>query len=173
MRRPAMTTPKIYLAGKIEKNCWRHRIVPGLREHETKNGPIETIDFTYMGPFFVGCDHGCFHGDSTHGALARQTGSCSSDLILSHQQVIHRCLKGVKNSDLLFAYINAPNCYGTLMEIQHAVSNGVEVVIAFSPCISRKDFWFACKQAQNVIEDVDESDLLGLIKISLGGAPWS
>lgn len=76
---------KIYLAGKIWPNCWRHRIVSGLRSaivtgdgstmHEWPilEGAISGLH-DYVGPFFVSCDHGCAHGLQSHGV------ALSSDL---------------------------------------------------------------------------------------------
>lgn len=75
---------RIYLAGKIAMNDWRHRVVPQLRgavdEAETWNMtrpttfPILTRaifgEHDYVGPFFLSCDHGCAHGASTHGVGA-------------------------------------------------------------------------------------------------------
>ena len=49
--------PRVYLAGTMVKNDWRHYLVPGLREHDGSDGSLELPDFTYVGPFFVSCDH--------------------------------------------------------------------------------------------------------------------
>ncbi len=71
----------VYLAGKIARNDWRHRIVEDgnksvhskLRNHSfEENGPYLNFTFSdklfrYVGPFFVACDHSCYHGRTTHG----------------------------------------------------------------------------------------------------------
>jgi hypothetical protein len=67
---------KVYLAGRISKCDWRHKLVLHLGNNidggvegwrEVKELPM--IDGnTYVGPFFVGCDHGCYHGANRHGA---------------------------------------------------------------------------------------------------------
>src|ERR1700730_9535978 len=68
-----------YLAGKISKNGWRHRLVPRLSDSPwAESGPITEMPILkngiapglhYSGPYFVACDHGCFHGPNTHGAI--------------------------------------------------------------------------------------------------------
>lgn len=64
---------RIYLAGKVGKNDWRHSIVgPDLRgANGAGNWRDEQIRFgeryVYTGPFFVGCDHGCSHFSGEHG----------------------------------------------------------------------------------------------------------
>jgi hypothetical protein len=65
---------KFYLAGKVSKNCWRHTLVRDLRDAMALDGgceestrlprrfPVMTdaVDggHDYVGPCFVGCDHG-------------------------------------------------------------------------------------------------------------------
>src|SRR5690606_2244783 len=110
-------SPHVYMAGKIAKNCWRHTIVTGLRDHQYAYGPLSQPDFTYTGPFFVNCDHGCFHGPGQHGAMSRRHPKAS----LQQLQVIDQCMGGVKQCDVLFAYISAGDCYGTVAEIERAL----------------------------------------------------
>ena len=63
---------RVYLAGKISKNDWRHQLIAGLRNHSWEDGPLTQSGFTYVGPFFISCDHGGFHGPNTHGMRPRQ-----------------------------------------------------------------------------------------------------
>ena len=44
-----MPKPKIYLAGKIGKNDWRHFLVPGLRNCEWKDCPLMPSTFNMSG----------------------------------------------------------------------------------------------------------------------------
>lgn len=69
-------SPRIYLAGKVYKHCWRGEFVPGLHyaysdtdlaEHEPWPTMEMAYGLTYVGPFFTRCDHGCAHGKNTHG----------------------------------------------------------------------------------------------------------
>jgi hypothetical protein len=81
----------IYLAGKIRKNDWRESIIPDIKYwiegHDIRS--IESIanwpilegvikeKYNYTGPFFVSCDHGCYHGPNSHGYGAMDAG-CES-----------------------------------------------------------------------------------------------
>jgi hypothetical protein len=43
--------PKVYLAGKIRKDCWRNLLLKGLRDHKWKNGSLNvTIDWDESAP---------------------------------------------------------------------------------------------------------------------------
>lgn len=161
-------TPHVYLAGKIRKHCWRHGLVSGLRDHSWSDGVLPKVGFDYIGPFFVGCDHGCFHNKNSHGAVAiRGVNACPgrdihADFDGPHVEVASLCLGAVTRADLLFCYIDSKDCYGTLVEIGYAIAHNVPVVIAFAPGIASvidNDFWFACAKARWVIYDVSEHEL--------------
>lgn len=139
-----MSAPTLYLAGKIAKNDWRHQIVPDLRGHLWTDGPIHTEAFSYVGPFFVSCDHGCNHGPNSHGAAG---GNEIGESEFSKQDVINNNMTALANADLLFAYITATDCHGTLVEIGWALANGIRIVIAFAPGIPSDDFWYGAQQA--------------------------
>lgn len=139
-----MTTPTLYLAGKIGKNDWRHTFVPNLRGHLWTDGPIHTEAFSYVGPFFISCDHGCNHGPNSHGATG---GYEVGESEFNKQDVINNNMVALKAADLVFAYITATDCYGTLIEIGWALANGIRVVIAFAPNIPSDDFWYCVQQA--------------------------
>jgi hypothetical protein len=150
--------PRVYLAGKISKNCWRNTLVTGLREHSWDDGSLEQSNFYYVGPFFVGCDHGCYHRPKNHGFRR----GCSADLEIARSEIAALCRSAVRKADLLFAYITAFDCYGTLVEIAWAQEADIPVVIAFAPSIASaesNEMWFACVRAAWVQFDVTESDL--------------
>jgi len=164
--------PKIYLAGKISKNCWRHKLVKGLREQSWDDGPLEQDSFTYIGPFFVNCDHGCFHSNNTHGVITLpEQNVCPNRLnqyqsSTPHRDVANFCFDAVAKSNLVFCYINGNDCYGTVTEIGYAISRGIPVVIAFAPGFATNednDFWLACSMAAWVLYDVEESQLPDLL----------
>src|SRR5262245_63114234 len=67
-----------YFVGKIRHTDWRHRIFD-LRNIDYPwdayiSGSIPRIEHClgpglhYGGPFMIGCDHGCYHGQNSHGA---------------------------------------------------------------------------------------------------------
>jgi len=146
--------PRVYLAGKIEKNDWRHKVVPGLRdainESNFEDVPFPTQRFEvlgrarYMGPFFVSDDHGCGHGHSTHG---NGTQGC---LQIEHRphsyrvNVAKRCQRGIELADHLFVWLDDHTAYGTLVEVGIAVGLGKQVWI-YGPHDhpQRDDLWFA------------------------------
>jgi hypothetical protein len=103
---------KIYLAGKIRKQCWRHAIVKDL--HMT-NGNIaggtcpdpDVWDactwpilpkavfgaHDYVGPYFFSCDHGCWH----------RTPHAAADNVRDRRHVVTACKKAIASADVVFA----------------------------------------------------------------------
>jgi hypothetical protein len=160
--------PKIYLAGKISKNCWRKQLVPDLRDMRWADGPLDCVSFNYVGPFFVGCDHGCYHGSNTHGNLPLM-GTCNEIngtaefLRRLHQENLRKtCMKAIDDCDILFAYIDEHKCYGTISEIEYAVNINKIVIVNFAPSIaseSKNDFWFATVDANSVNFQVSRDKL--------------
>lgn len=165
MRKP----PKLYLAGKIKKNDFRHLIVAGLREFSHHDGPIETKDFIYVGPFFVSCDHGCYHQAGSHGVI--HDDGCIGDPAGTRRDVIKRNNAALDSADLVFAYIDATDCHGTLIELGRATAKAKnkKLVIAFAPWVDLDDFWYGAMQVDSVQYDVKASDLRELIFKELRG----
>jgi nucleoside 2-deoxyribosyltransferase len=147
---PNWLKPRIYLAGKIEKNCFRHSVVKGLRE-SLDDASIETERFVYTGPFFYGCDHGCCHGPSTHGRSSR---GCT--ITTGRHDTYRRCLRGIRGADLVIAYITSNTCYGTLFELGIAEQAGKIIIAMYSPEMAahRDDLWFCEMSTQEVHLDV-------------------
>lgn len=165
--------PAVYLAGKIGQTDWRHGLVPTLRGHVWADGPIDAGDFLYCGPYFVSCDHGCFHNNNSHGTVAiRGDNACPgrdvhADFDCPHLEVANLCLGAVTKADLLFCYIDSKDCFGTLIEIGYALAQNVPVVIAFTPGVAsavHNDFWFACVKARWVAYGVSEQELPSHLK---------
>ena len=159
---------KIYLAGKIEKDCWRHGLVSGLRD-VAPGASCDDVDSTYrwdtglpilrnavdgrhdyVGPYFTSCDHGCYHGEHTHGVLNRSSvsGSGSGDnarLERARERVHRLCLEAVDRCDVLFAWVNTTSCYGTIAEIAWARSRGKLIWVAGPEELN--DLWFVWRFA--------------------------
>ncbi len=152
----------IYLAGKIDHMDWRHELVPDLRDHPFNGGPLHTKHFIYTGPFFISCDHGCFHGPNKHGARREPDGGCS-DEALTQPEIIHRSFSAILRSDLVFAYITENDCYGTISEITWGVCLRKPVVIAFAPGVNARDFWFIEGQVLRAHENVTLQELPDLL----------
>jgi len=147
--------PAIYIAGKVRQNCFRHRLVRGLRNHEGTQNLIAD-GFVYTGPFFTSCDHGCCHGSSMHGNGSR--GCTETD---GRLYTFNNCLAGVMRADMVFAYIESPDCYGTLFELGVAYLSGKPTILVFSPEMDgiERDFWFPAIKAKEVHLNVPISGL--------------
>lgn len=162
---------KIYLAGKITKNGWRHDIVPGLRDAGRYElgfygyDKIEKITWPilygrmvnghdYTGPYFVSCDHGCFHGKGRDSGPAHgwgDEGYCGYGAGDDTKKfVTSLCRRAIEGSDLLFAWIDSPDCYGTLVEIGIAFALHKKIRIAFRRDMPwTEDFWFAASLSEH------------------------
>jgi len=148
----------IYLAGKIEKECWRHGIVSDLREsfNPSQNGEWTILvnhiggEHNYTGPFFISCDHGCYHRQSSHGCGAtddRESFVCNGEYyeqFQSRKNVVSLCLKAIERSDLIFAWIDTNDCYGTMFELSYALAKKKTIVLSTPHGFSKgnEDMWF-------------------------------
>jgi nucleoside 2-deoxyribosyltransferase len=158
---------KIYLAGKIYANCWRHEIVDGLREAMNDIDNSNTcpsglnkkdlvtlgreIEFPvlkkaiyglhdYVGPYFFSCDHGCWHAEGSHG-LAE----------LDRRMVYLRCMAAVHEADLVFAWLEDMTCYGTLFELGYARGKAKTTWVALPPDREMiEELWFSLHTATRV-----------------------
>ena len=152
--------PSIYIAGKIAKDDFRQNLVPGLRGWEAMEGPIECDGFDYVGPFFRSCDHGCYHQPGSHGLAASGCGGIE----ITHRQVFDRNQAALVSADMLLAFIDAPDCYGTLVEIGWAACTGIPIYLAFAPGIDHAELWYAqMASASPVTSLVTKSDLAAFI----------
>ena len=149
----------IYFAGKIAKMDWRHNIVPGLRSawggtclDQADPRDIEPIRFRfdrniidYAGPYLAGCDHGCFHGQNSHGAIDWQ---CRDDR--HHQRATYNlCLNHLDRSDVVFAHIETNDAHGTLFELGHAAGR-IPIFLNFVSEALARECWFAAQSARRV-----------------------
>lgn len=156
----------VYFAGKISKNDWRHQIVTGLRsvdywsfERENPKAlmsfpinfkPYKNDNFSklsekekdeliyYSGPFFISCDHGCSHGNSTHGS---GTSQCS-EKAPSRDDIFNLCVNQIDESDWIFCWIDSLDCYGTLFELGVAHEKGKKIFIGIDSKLGCSDLWF-------------------------------
>ena len=154
--------PRVYFGGKISKNDWRHSFAPGLRSAEWGTRSLEASSFTYTGPFFVSCDHGCRHFSIGHGAVGDLCGH-----EVTREDVITNNNRGLDAADLLFVYVTSPDCYGTLVEIGHALKAQKRVVICFATGIFSDELWYARNQANAVYTEVREEQLNSILTAEL------
>jgi len=148
---------KIYLAGKIGRNDWRHSIVDGLGEYSVgveewtvlKESIFATHD--YVGPYFLSWGHGQTHcSDFLHATECRHGAT---------HEISDACFNAIKQCDLLFAYIESNDCFGTFCEIGYAIANEKQIVICYAPGVDENnDMWFQNCNAWNVIDDVTDPE---------------
>ena len=166
----------IYLAGKISKNGWRESIRSQWREffcydEETydkdkfKNIILEydeTGDIYITGPWFIGCDHGCFHGESTHGVgLKEITCDGTWQSRFTEAEVKEICFNQIEHSDVVFAYINDNTCYGTIAEIGYAYGLDKHIILLFDSKKRMSDMWFIT-QLGDYVDYVEDNENLNL-----------
>ena len=133
-----------------------------MTAHDRRSRPFPSVGpplFTLVGPFFVGCDHGCSHGLGMH-AVA----SCNDGMELDVQETRARVLAAnfarIKGADFVFVHIDETDCFGTLVEIGYARGVGTPVHLHFGDRISaeeRDQMWFAATAADYRYEGVDVS----------------
>lgn len=152
----------IYLAGKIAANDWRHTVVKDLRNTCCEFGcngvpdewPILRHGIApnrhYVGPYFIGCDHGCYHGKDSHGFgpgcagdIEEFPGECHDEHCPDRpkeQYVVKQCHKAIDRADVVFAWIDDLTAFGTIYELGRAV--GRTQVFLASPDEVSGDLWF-------------------------------
>lgn len=139
---------KIYLAGKIQKNCWRHSIVNGLslvnaEDNIRRNGswfmPKAIFgQHDYVGPLFCSCGSchsGCKHGESSHGVGATtdtKHGSRGCTESVDTTAIVEWCLASIATADLVFCWLDAPGAYGSVFEIGYALGRNIDVMVSLS-----------------------------------------
>ena len=91
-------------------------------------------------------DGDCFFGDDSHGLAATGVFRLDHDCMPPVADKVHSlCLKAVERCDLLFAWIDSPDCFGTITEIGYASSLGKVIWIAGPKRF--RDMWFVYKMA--------------------------
>lgn len=142
------------MAGKIEQNGWRHNLVPHLRSYDFSNIKSSELIFDkylYTGPFFIGCDHGCSHGNSTHGCGVGGEVICN-EYNPSGKEVYDSCIKQIDQCDYVFCWLDSLDAYGTYFELGIAREKGKKIFLAISDKIfpdtinkngsAGQDLWF-------------------------------
>ena len=152
-------TPKlkrIYFAGKVGKECWRHDLMPDLRGQAF---PFQVKGaFIYAGPFFTSCDHGCWHGmEGVHGR-GPDAGyvCCEGPSEPSHHQVVRdACVKQIRTCDQMVVYAGPDfeTAHGTHTEMgmAHALDIPIDVYIdPEAPIGMPEKVWFPLSLARSV-----------------------
>ena len=178
--RGSMKNPKnVYLAGKIQKHGWREGIIGGVcnfNSYDIKD-PFRSLDwpitenailnyYNYTGPYFVSCDHGCSHGESTHGITGGVCFEHPPDEVM-HSLIANECMKAIDKTDILLALIDSIDAFGTFAEIGYAVAKGIHIIILFSRELKEQEInslWFlACMADAYRMTDDPTKDMLELL----------
>ena len=114
-------------------------------------------DLDYTGPYFMSCDHGCFHGKNSHGVGAFDGGEIKDsvkhdglekvleDRKKRQEHTVMLCRKAIENSSIFFAWIDDKTCYGTIAEIGYAKALGKTILIGGKKRF--EDLWFVYAMA--------------------------
>lgn len=161
---------RIYLAGKVRWNGWRTELVPGAELVPFDDAPWSIItraifgEHDYVGPFLYDCGHGVGHGDCQHG-MGLEIG------LLTRAEVVRRCLDAVRRADLVFCWLEAPEDYGSMVELGYALALRKQVVIGAAaetetdcnPLID--SHWFVAEAASLVTAASPAEGLRAAIKL--------
>ncbi len=156
---------KIYLAGKIARTDWRHGLFRGLRAAD----PDDTQDrsqylvrdgFEFTGPFFIS-DHGCYHGESTHGRGTETFPCCLGYEAETRAEVYKMCVGWLMSADVVFVWLDDLTAYGTLVEIGIAIQQGIPTFVAVKTGALldiQKHLWLALAAANYCCSASNASD---------------
>ncbi len=105
--------------------------------------------YDYVGPFFIDCGHGCFCGEDEHGAGVSSGGEFDADdhgtALQRRVATLQRSQNAIAKADLIFAWIDCNDCYGTIAEIGYAKGLQKRIWIAGSRYF--RDMWFVYEMA--------------------------
>lgn len=165
--------PRVYMAGKIYATRDDWRPITGDQQHlddptaiarmYDASAELDCDDFVYIGPFSYGCDHGDAHGNAEHGAgisaMEHDLGRCGCiranhpEIKNARQVLFETCKARVLRADVVLAYIDSADAFGTFIEIGFANAAGVPVYIGVSDSMDQHvidDMWFILRCAKKV-----------------------
>ena len=161
-----------YLAGKITGSTWRDEIVPwwSLENHSSTYSQayfgyeednswavvpnvctvLDGVSLHYSGPWWrdqlchgTSLESGFPHGyaEPSHDGSGKDK---DSDVVRNLQrETAIAASRAIISAQMLFAWIDSQDCFGTLVEIGYAKGLGKVVVVAFSEDIDAAELWFA------------------------------
>lgn len=163
----------IYIAGKMEDDEWRFQFFdphnvpddhayqqgyhPFTIEHRASwpaKSHVTVCGLAYTGPFFVdvygGHGYGYMDGDA-HGSNIDSADSYKSVKALEAKRrlVQQWCFSAIQRADLVFAWIDGIDCYGTIAEIGYAKAVGKLIWIAGPRRYD--EMWFVYQMADETV----------------------
>jgi len=176
---------RIYLGGKIGKNDWRHKLFgPTIPDNDIDAAELlrqtlksnrvhveQEIAFQYAGPFFMGCDHGCYHYGGNHAlgiawpweydnwvAGDPQPGCGGSDTAgpISRRDAVHVCETWLDSADLMVVWAcdEFHTAHGTHVEMGYARAKGIHTILMVDTKLAPeyiRQWWFAAETADTHI----------------------
>lgn len=168
---------KVYLAGKIAGTRWRDGIVnldmvslpfPNAKRDSLAIDPTAYISTVvgptvngvvdgghdYVGPYAIDVfgGHGNPRNEGTHASDPWEFPERAG-------QVHAKCLMSIMSADVIFAFLNRTDAYGTIAEIAYAAARGKEHIwLTLTPEFEReygRDFWFVRKMSTDEIVEED------------------
>lgn len=191
---------KFYLAGKIGpmRASWRWRLFDSYSVDGNFQPGEDTLLYgghQYVGPHWIDAwgGHGPSGDDGSHGLLsdfeastfADEIGAAwnhGGDTLALRPAVIRRCVGQIRSCDVLFAWLESTDCYGTLTEIGLAAGLNKHVWIGIhksvwvieKPEVAEeyeqrvRDLWFAIGLADEVIYAPTAVDAFGGLQFRMG-----
>jgi hypothetical protein len=162
-----------YAIGKITANGWRSQFdveMPDDWEGYLSARPVPThFFFTYTGPFFIRCDHGCSHGNDSHATANNCVGA-----EFRPGRVFRRSEQQIQQAGFVLVWIGEGDealdtAYGSLVEIGIAHSLGKPILLAHHPEANLRDFWFAIETASAVVCAETPLSALSMLNAAGGG----
>jgi len=171
-----------YLAGKITGSTWRESIVAGWAHQNKSMAYYQAfIDYedcktwavvpsacevlgaylTFTGPWWSDLGGGCGHASAEsslapHGYADALEELDASSLHARRVEVAVAVGYAIQSADLLFAWIDSDDCYGTLLEIGYAKALGKAVVVAMSESFAATDtaqeMWLISQLSYSVVD---------------------
>lgn len=170
---------KVYFAGKVKKEGFRQQLMR-KRIMSERAGSVVCVNggvLIYAGPNAISDDHGCWHGEDNQSTFVHgvsyidsqksifnykdnfqetytscEYGEIGDDAPLSNLDVTKRCFWQIDNCDAVYAYIDSPDCYGTLVELGYANAKNKPIYLVFPDSFDSvhedgydnlyRDFWF-------------------------------
>jgi hypothetical protein len=169
-----------YLAGKISGNDWRDEIVANWsEENHSEHNWRATHDYEqtrlwntapnaararngvllhYTGPWWspVLGGHSCSSWFvSPHAYLVNPKDEYGQEPKSPTPAMFSEIRRNIDNAisqaDLVFAWIDSADCFGTLVELGFAAAIKKAIVVAFSEAVDFSEFWLAASYAHEVV----------------------
>ena len=191
----------VYIAGKVASHgVLRNVLLQGNRMQPTTiKNPDIGADVYYAGPYAISCDHGCFHGDGTHGLGSKRVsytcGGFAEDWMerkgynekSARAFHLNTCQEQILFADIFIACIEPDeippiqqgdlpdytsfSCFGTFLEIGVALALHKPIIFILSKNVTPKQETdlWFVLQAGAVIHEIKGAKLQNYIAVASRG----